>query len=352
MLFIINSMRPGGTENVAVTIINHFAIKKNSVTLCILNDADATLLKNLSPKVRLVNLNVKRTRGAALSLFELVSRDQPEKILVFNYEILLLLSLIRIFFKNKPLIFFRPPTILKRKVHTSITRFLYGLAFDRTEKIIAQSICMKNGFNKIYKGRYDRQLTVINNPIKTIEKHGNTERIEFGPYALCVSRLNKLKNVEEIILAYDAHVKRSLLCDLKLLIVGDGPEKKTLQTLIRNLDLESRVILSGHSENLYEIYDNAKFCVLYSHAEGFPNTLVESISFGTPVLAHDCECGPREIIIEGVNGHLVPYKDFDAFVSGFEKMTKTDWNTKQIIQTSSKYQKNYILSKYNAFFLD
>jgi glycosyltransferase involved in cell wall biosynthesis len=59
------------------------------------------------------------------------------------------------------------------------------------------------------------------------------------------------------------------------------------------------------NSNPFDIVQNARFTVLTSHYEGFPMSMVESLALGTPVVAVDCNSGPREIVIDEYNGLLV-----------------------------------------------
>ena len=104
--------------------------------------------------------------------------------------------------------------------------------------------------------------------------------------------------------------------DLRLLILGEGPERGRLQAQIARLALEDRVRLVGHVDNSLKYFATADLFVLSSHVEGLPNVLVEAMMAGTSCVATDCPTGPREVLGDGRFGKLVPMRDPAALAAG------------------------------------
>src|SRR5262249_60411631 len=97
--------------------------------------------------------------------------------------------------------------------------------------------------------------------------------------------------------------------DLAVVILGEGPERGSLEALGRELGLGARLVMPGFVENPWAWIGRASAFVLPSRWEGFASVLVEAMACGTPVVAADCDYGPREILHDGKNGLLVRRDD-------------------------------------------
>lgn len=98
-----------------------------------------------------------------------------------------------------------------------------------------------------------------------------------------------------------------------LVIYGDGPDAKRIQTMIDERGLTGCVILAGRTNRVEkEIFSAAAF-VLTSDYEGIPNALIEAMSIGVPSVSTDCSPGGAALLIrDGENGFLVPCGDAEA----------------------------------------
>ena len=77
----------------------------------------------------------------------------------------------------------------------------------------------------------------------------------------------------------------------------------------------------GSVTDVAERIANAKVFALTSNTEGMPNSLMEAMALGLPVVSTDCPCGgPAMLIEQGENGLLVPVGDSDALAEAFRKI--------------------------------
>jgi len=124
-----------------------------------------------------------------------------------------------------------------------------------------------------------------------------------------LGRLKNHKGVDILIHAVKL-LSKSLLPNVRVGIIGDGPERENLQNLIIELGLESNVILLGSIESfetVYGIVKSSKLCALTTHNGGGGNlTLLEAYGCGLPVVAFRLEEGIDEnLILDGKSGLFV-----------------------------------------------
>lgn len=175
---------------------------------------------------------------------------------------------------------------------------------NKVSKIIVVSHFLKE---KIASNYNFNSVEVIPNSFKKTPI-STFENLTFD-YIIAVGRLVPLKQFDKLIESYS----KSILPEnnIHLIILGKGEEKQNLEFIIKRLNLKEKVHLLGFRENVAEFITKAKFLVLSSQYEGFPMTILEALSAGTPVVSFDCESGPNEMIINNKNGILVKNQNFE-----------------------------------------
>jgi glycosyltransferase involved in cell wall biosynthesis len=129
------------------------------------------------------------------------------------------------------------------------------------------------------------------------------------PIILAVGSLTPQKDFPTLLKAFaDQRQARHV----RLLILGEGSERKSLEALAAQLGVEQDVCLPGFVENPYPYMVNASVFVLSSLWEGLPMVLVEALYCGPPIVATDCPSGPREILKNGEFGRLVSVGEPEA----------------------------------------
>ncbi len=96
----------------------------------------------------------------------------------------------------------------------------------------------------------------------------------------------------------------------RLTLVGDGEDRAFIQSVVEQLGLAECVDISGWKSDPWRYISDtggASFLALTSDHEGFGMVLCEAAANGLPVVALDCPVGPSEVVLDGVNGILVPF---------------------------------------------
>jgi len=185
--------------------------------------------------------------------------------------------------------------------------WIYKILFRGVHKVIVQTEKSKSWMNEYFP---NADIKVIPNPVSyplPPKKEGSINPASFKfqnrKILLASGRLHKYKQFDLLIKAFSAIQNHHSSWDL--IILGEGEEKDNLEHLVRELNLEERVYFPGKVSNISDWYKESHLFILSSLVEGFPNVLLEAMSYGLPVVSFDCDTGPRDMIEHGVNGILV-----------------------------------------------
>ena len=238
-------------------------------------------------------------------------------------------------FPKKRMIF----TIHSSNIDWHIPKGILFNYYYRLGKIVGVSkeICA------VLKSKYSFEMVYhIPNSIdfESIFKSSQERLTQKGDFIVAVGRLyNEIKQFDKLI---EVYAKSNLVRKrIKLIILGDGPDKNELIKQVEKLNLKEYVIFTGFIKNPYMYMKRAKFQVLSSKLEGFPLVILESLALGTPVVSFDCETGPSEMIRSGSNGFLVENQNFEKLREVMEKLIENQDLLEQFSFQAQKSIGNY-----------
>lgn len=170
---------------------------------------------------------------------------------------------------------------------------------------------------------------------------------------LSVGRLKSQKSFDRLIYSWSLIAGKYPEWTLK--IVGSGRKKADLEKQIKELNLENRVKLIPHTDNIKEYYRHADIYAMTSRYEGFALVLLEAFSASLPCVSFDFPFGPGEIKRIGA-GIVVKDGDFKQFASALETLI-TDRELRENMGKKGhdalvKYSSERILNEWNKYILD
>jgi len=318
--FLTSSLSGGGAEAVCVNLANALADKGVNVHILVLNEKKSVYHSEINSNVSYDILGVSKSRYAFFKLYSWVQLNKPSKVIVFNYELSLVMILVKLLSFRCVRVFSRNINNFNKKyenrgVKGKVIKALVSIFYGKSDFVINQCDLMQKQFNQCFP-RLHLKNTVIYNPLNKkfdfdypgilAMKDSSVE-----PYFLCVGRLSKQKDFSFAIDSFSLFLKK--MPNYRLIILGEGETLAQLRYQTEKLGVSDSIMFEGFSRELSKYYANATAVLLTSEFEGFPNVLVESIAHATPVISVDCESGPSEIIQEGVNGYLVKNKTIENF---------------------------------------
>lgn len=145
------------------------------------------------------------------------------------------------------------------------------------------------------------------------------------PVILGVGRLTRQKDFETLLKAFAIVRKR---IHSRLVILGEGEKRNELEMLARQLNICQDLSMPGFVRNPYKYMSRSKAFVLSSRWEGPGHVLIEALANAVPVVSTDCPYGPRETLLDGEIGFLVPVGNPQAMADAIIHILK-DHNIRQ-----------------------
>jgi glycosyltransferase involved in cell wall biosynthesis len=131
------------------------------------------------------------------------------------------------------------------------------------------------------------------------------------PVVVAVGRLTRQKDFPTLVRAM-ARVREKVPARLLIVGQGEGEHRGLIDSLKVKLGLQDAVQLHGFDPNPYKFMRAADLFVMSSEWEGPGHVLIEAQALGTPIVSTDCPAGPRDTLLDGRAGLLVPVGDSQA----------------------------------------
>lgn len=318
----VASMAGGGAERVIAILANEFAKRGLKVDL-VLDSATGEYLSGISSQVRVVDLRAPRVAASLLPLIKYLRRERPTCLLSTLTHVNLITVAAHRLANSQARLLLREATTLSYTVNDTPYRrlrrslpHLARLLYPFADRIIAVSNGVAADLHHTW-GVSAEKIQVIYNPLISDELLSLAAQPVSHPWpndpdcplVLSVGRLTRAKNYPLLLRAF-AKLRKTV--PARLMILGEGEQRNTLEDLARDLEIHTAVAMPGFVSNPFAYMARASVLTLSSSWEGLPGVLIQAMACGCPVVSTDCPNGPREILRDGRYGRLVPLDDPDA----------------------------------------
>ncbi|WP_045216488.1 glycosyltransferase [Desulfonatronovibrio magnus] len=348
IVFYMPSFAGGGAERNSVLVANEFTRLGHKVSIVVDNPSGPNK-KSLLDDVKIISLNGSKHFDHIFSLRKHIKNIKPDIIFARVG-----LSNIKVLFSTIFCISWKNLIISYENLYEPSAktggRLTYVLSFFLT-RITGATIAVSEDVKSELVNRFKasrKRIHVLHNPVDLQWIH--QQAIETKPswlegkqYILSVGRLIYQKDYPTLLKAF---AQIAGYCDLDLVILGDGPKRKEIESLVLELNLSGRVHLPGYLDNPFSVYQGAELFVLSSVFEGFGNVLIEALALGIPVVSTRCPGGPKEILDNGNYGKLVPVGDPNALADAILSTLVNPVDSSSLRLRAKDFSIEHIAEKY------
>lgn len=362
VIYCLNSIYTvGGIET--ATIIKANALTQHGIEVFVaVTDNLQNFKTGLSNKVNLINLNIDYYSDDWKSKFKvlkgfIVKRRKHKKVLTqvlnnINPDIVISVGqcekfflpeikgnwkTIREFHYDRKYRIRANKSFFIRLISKLITLYEYKFILPKYNQIVTLT-----EEDKKSNWKASDNITVIGNPI-LIPTQTESTNYKASKKIIGVGRLVYQKNFNSMINCVERVFRK--YNNWKLEIYGEGGLKGGLKEKVKKLGLENKIIFYGNELDKSKIYSDAAFLIMTSKYEGWGLILTEAMSYGIPTISYSCPCGPKDIIIDGKNGFLVPLDNENLMVEKICFLIENEELRIMMGNYAREYCKNFSISE-------
>lgn len=353
----IAHMGIGGAERVCVNLANEMTALGREVHIVVLNLENDVNTHLLSEQCVIHSLNVTRLRYAAIPMLRFIRGEKPKCILVFGSEMGIILDQLRkvhlikmpiiervlnnvnISYKKEdqisPIV---EKYLKKQQKHLRDMDFVVAQCKAMEIMLLDRKLVSKEKVRFIYNPYSDKIVQKVEEQRQKVSQQDDVKRISF------IGRLDPQKNLNDLFEAFALVIKR--IPNVELHLVGDGLLVEQHKESVKMMGFSDTIIFEGMRKDIENVYANTDVVALSSEYEGMPNCLIEAIACGIPVVSYDCPIGPAEIVDDGKNGFLVPFKDIEKLADKLTEALRLTWDKEKVRETARKFNVRSIAETY------
>ena len=312
IVLFVPSFNVGGVEKVMILLANQFV--SNHYEVAIIAKNEGALCSLLDERVRVIDMGKRRIRNSFFFLKWVLEKEHFDCLISATEFCNFIAIFVCKFLAVRPHLIIMQHSYFNIEtkglgLHGKIVPLLIRLLYRDADFVVVVSDGVKRMLSSMRVP--STKIIRIYNPvdIKSVQLSSSEcdkdSWMEGIKYLVYVGRLEKVKNVIFLLRAYSLFCKKS---DYKLLIVGDGSEKKYLEKETERLKLSDKIYFIGDQTNPYPYIKHSSLLILPSLSESFGLVVVEALALGVTVISTPT-AGVLEI--DGDNGCIYFTKSFE-----------------------------------------
>lgn len=321
---VVGSLQGGGAERVASFLAEQFALAGSEVTLITFDRAERDFYC-LAPAVRREALDLHDPSPPGLRRIVAITRrvhrlraaiwKADPDVVVSLLDYVNVLTLIATLGMPVPAIVCEHTDAANAPL-PGLRQLVRRISYRRAAAIVVLTERSRSWAERAVPGV---RSVVLPNPVSPPPEIAAGHFDLPSPYIVSMGRLVPSKGFDDLVAAFALGAPDTW----SLVIVGDGPERASIEHLAREHGLKDRVLLVGAVVDPWPILSGAALFALASRQEGLPNAIIEAMAVGLPVVSYDCPTGPAELIDDGRNGVLVPLGDTAGLAAAISTLTSS-----------------------------
>lgn len=321
-VFVFRDMGTGGAQKIQAFVAN--ACLKYGLSVSVISLSTSAVTVDLDESIPIVTLDydtnlgqvstfagsIMRKIGFLFRLRRAITKEKPDLVCVFLTDVIRIVvhSLVGL---GIPILASErgdPYQLTKKK------RGQYARALNRCDVVVFQLEKARKAYE------LSQKLITKTIPNPCIPRQG----IDFGnadngqeveKVVISAGRLHPQKRFDVLIQAFELLAREHP--EFRLIIYGEGSERRMLENLINQYRLTQSVFLPGEVPNPFTVGDSPMMFALTSDYEGIPNVLIEAMGYGIPCISTDCSPGGASFLLDGGRrGYIVPVGDWESFGKG------------------------------------
>lgn len=306
ILILISEIKYSGAAKISSWLANKLCGQAYDISfLTFIDGKDRQYLDSKISRISIckgVTNKYFRTIKAIYEVHKILRREKYDLLISFLPLEGLISVLGALFTNTKVIVSERSDPYHEKSFIANISRFMFQFADG--------AVFQSDGAKEYYPLKLQNRSAIIANPIAktTAQIVPYKEREDL---IVSSSRL-EIKQKRQDVLLKAFEIVSHICPNTVLKLIGDGPDEDNLKKLATSLGISDKVKFVGRSDSVIRDISNAKLYVFSSDFEGMPNSVLEALSIGLPVVTTDYSPGgAKELIQNKHRGYVVPTGDYE-----------------------------------------